>query len=136
MKIKEDKLKTTVLAQTFFQNNKDKEKVIEETFYKAIMLLGFLKDEFIDPYSIINSFVTYSYIDKLFKKKTYLRLRILNPTFAEQIKWLSDSEIQCANCNEILESNLKKCSRCKLKYYCSRKCQTKHWKKHKIKCKK
>jgi len=30
----------------------------------------------------------------------------------------------------------KHCSRCKITYYCDKKCQTEHWPKHKIECKK
>ena len=43
----------------------------------------------------------------------------------------------CANCGE-LQINKKrlKCSKCKISYYCNKKCQTVHWPQHKHQCKK
>jgi hypothetical protein len=38
----------------------------------------------------------------------------------------------CADCNE--SKKLSKCSRCKLVAYCSKGCQRKHWKLHKVEC--
>lgn len=40
----------------------------------------------------------------------------------------------CVNC-ETKSENMKKCSRCKVVYYCSSKCQRADWKKHKKICK-
>lgn len=39
---------------------------------------------------------------------------------------------RCANCSQI--HDLKKCARCRKEFYCSKDCQTKHWKIHKSKC--
>lgn len=57
----------------------------------------------------------------------------------------SKSTIHCAVCSSegkgvddrylILAENLKMCGRCKQISYCSRECQTKHWKYHKTQCK-
>lgn len=43
----------------------------------------------------------------------------------------------CANCKKgtAVSKSLKKCSRCKNTYYCSRDCQRSHWKEHKKICK-
>jgi hypothetical protein len=42
----------------------------------------------------------------------------------------------CSNCNKFPPEipTLKQCAKCKTAYYCSRECQTKHWKKHKKEC--
>jgi hypothetical protein len=40
----------------------------------------------------------------------------------------------CAQCGAVKDSN-KKCSRCKLVYYCGRECQAKNWATHKADCK-
>jgi tetratricopeptide (TPR) repeat protein len=43
--------------------------------------------------------------------------------------------IKCDHCEKVLgEENLKRCSRCRLVYYCSADCQKLHWKKHKEMC--
>ena len=39
---------------------------------------------------------------------------------------------RCLTCNK---NGILKCGRCKKAYYCSKDCQRKHWKMHKIKCK-
>ena len=46
------------------------------------------------------------------------------------------SSIQCAQCQKSEEDDelFSKCSRCKMVYYCSRNCQTAHWKTHKKTC--
>ena len=41
---------------------------------------------------------------------------------------------QCGSCNN--PNSKLKCSKCKLIYYCNRECQVKHWKEHKLICKK
>jgi hypothetical protein len=41
----------------------------------------------------------------------------------------------CNTCNKI-DEKLKKCTRCKTMFYCSKECQVKDWKKHKKICKK
>lgn len=45
--------------------------------------------------------------------------------------------VKCWNCGMDEgepDTKFKKCSRCKLAYYCSRGCQKSHWKKHKPRC--
>jgi len=44
-------------------------------------------------------------------------------------------DLICPVC-KIIQKNMKKCSRCRNTYYCSRECQTKDWKEHKKVCKK
>ena len=51
----------------------------------------------------------------------------------------SESEV-CDNCNVVqnvsIHGRLKRCARCKVKMYCSKKCQREHWNKtHKHFCK-
>lgn len=41
-------------------------------------------------------------------------------------------EVRCGGCGK--ESNLKKCTKCGLVYYCSRPCQLKDWNNHKVIC--
>ena len=49
----------------------------------------------------------------------------------------SPLSIECSKCKKKLgETNRKKCSNCKLTYYCSVKCQRNNWASHKKKCKK
>ncbi len=40
----------------------------------------------------------------------------------------------CFECNMILPKTKLRCSRCKKTYYCSKQCQSKHWKDHKFFC--
>ena len=42
----------------------------------------------------------------------------------------------CATCKKTAYKGMKKCSRCKTTYYCSRDCQGQDWKQHKLTCKK
>lgn len=42
---------------------------------------------------------------------------------------------QCAFCKDHIINDLKKCSRCKITYYCNQNCQKSDWSKHKINCK-
>ena len=47
------------------------------------------------------------------------------------------SSIQCGQCKKSEDDDdelFRKCSRCKLVYYCSRNCQVAHWKTHKTTC--
>lgn len=47
-----------------------------------------------------------------------------------------NSQHICANCYKKSSHVLKRCSGCKQTYYCSKKCQSEHWKKdHKLVCK-
>ena len=50
----------------------------------------------------------------------------------------SPSRLLCSYCNRDLTDNpdKKKCSNCKLVYYCNQKCQKKDWSSHKKVCKK
>lgn len=41
----------------------------------------------------------------------------------------------CCNMVETATSRLWRCNRCDIQYYCSKECQTKHWKVHKHVCK-
>ena len=42
---------------------------------------------------------------------------------------------QCIFCKKHSEKVMKKCSRCKLVYYCDKNCQQSDWPNHKINCK-
>jgi hypothetical protein len=42
----------------------------------------------------------------------------------------------CAGCEKSSDSPLKRCAKCQAVFYCSRKCQTTHWKTHKKTCNK
>ena len=45
--------------------------------------------------------------------------------------------VSCRQCKKIMENEeIKRCSRCKFVAYCSRECQTMHWREHKQYCKK
>ena len=49
------------------------------------------------------------------------------------IEELEDSDVgHCPMCKKVAEN---KCTACKEVFYCSRECQKKHWKTHKIECK-
>ncbi|KAF2437850.1 hypothetical protein P171DRAFT_526628 [Karstenula rhodostoma CBS 690.94] len=50
---------------------------------------------------------------------------------------VANDPYKCGNCDRTSTANgsaLLRCSRCKLTWYCNRKCQRKDWKNHKLRC--
>lgn len=43
-------------------------------------------------------------------------------------------QYECNKCG-LIATNMSKCGRCRVTYYCTKDCQTSDWKKHKILCK-
>lgn len=65
-------------------------------------------------------------------------LKMTNETFPLEVSQDRDVELKrCGHCSkqESACGDFKRCNRCKQIVYCSRKCQTSHWKKHKKECK-
>jgi hypothetical protein len=49
---------------------------------------------------------------------------------------LNEVEYHCCFCKiQLQKKQVKKCGACKMAPYCSKECQIKDWKEHKIKCK-
>jgi hypothetical protein len=46
-----------------------------------------------------------------------------------------DIKQQCAYCSKLDDSNMKRCSKCRITYYCGENCQKMDWAKHKLYCK-
>mmetsp|Transcript_21574 Transcript_21574/g.51932 ORF Transcript_21574/g.51932 Transcript_21574/m.51932 type:complete len:214 (+) Transcript_21574:149-790(+) len=46
---------------------------------------------------------------------------------------ISELHVDCAHCSTSLPT-MKLCTRCRCVYYCSRECQTRHWREHKTMC--
>eukprot|EP00287_Rhodomonas_sp_CCMP768_P012141 CAMPEP_0196728918 /NCGR_PEP_ID=MMETSP1091-20130531/9453_1 /TAXON_ID=302021 /ORGANISM="Rhodomonas sp., Strain CCMP768" /LENGTH=182 /DNA_ID=CAMNT_0042071723 /DNA_START=14 /DNA_END=562 /DNA_ORIENTATION=+ len=46
---------------------------------------------------------------------------------------MREEDLACAACN-VKNKIMKRCTRCKLVYYCQRECQLSHWKVHKVQC--
>lgn len=65
-------------------------------------------------------------------------LKIANESIPIKVSQDRDIELKrCGHCSkqESACGDFKRCNRCKQIVYCSRKCQTSHWKKHKKECK-
>ena len=58
-----------------------------------------------------------------------------NETVEEKTAASTDGKRRCANCGKVV-SEIKRCADCGKVKYCSRECQRKHWKIHKLECKK
>merc|ERR1719473_1259844 len=60
--------------------------------------------------------------------------------YEENIKTIKDRNpsISCRECGKLesVGEEMMKCGRCKLAFYCSKRCQRKNWKTHKLHCKK
>jgi hypothetical protein len=75
-----------------------------------------------------------------FENKTDIQLSYTEFTFKFYVnkrdKELKKDALQeCTCCNELkVATEFKKCSNCKVAYYCSAECQKKHWKQHKSYC--
>lgn len=65
-------------------------------------------------------------------------LKITNESIPLKVSQDRDLELKrCGHCSEQESAcgDFKRCNRCKKVVYCSRNCQTSHWKKHKKECK-
>lgn len=64
---------------------------------------------------------------------------IIDPDFKpiQRTRDEADEPVKCFSCSKVLEQNdIKRCSKCRRAVYCSKGCQTAHWKDHKKECKK
>lgn len=60
-----------------------------------------------------------------------------NQGFRANIIDISETcKLICGYCDKEKKNKLKKCSRCKVYYYCSKECQKKDWPRHKLQCNK
>ena len=61
--------------------------------------------------------------------------RVYTPGFGHKMTSEITTPIICGGCKNMEKDvQYKVCNRCKSVYYCSRKCQKKHWKNHKKEC--
>ena len=74
------------------------------------------------------TFISPLYLDSPFEK--FLREEVKMPSMvAKQV----DEKVPCAACKKVVE-NRKRCSRCRVVFYCSVECQRRHWSQHKPTC--
>lgn len=83
---------------------------------------------FLSPLYLENLYPYKNHDEELFKKHKVLLLRVLKK------KPGSVKPQICTGCDKQSMNELKRCSQCKLAYYCTVSCQRAHWKEHKKVC--
>ena len=85
-----------------------------------------------DQINKIGNHIIKEYFENLSKEKLAKELEPVNEIYnLDNIEYFMEDPT-CAQCGKLANS---RCSRCKSEWYCSKECQIKRWKEHKIVCK-